>query len=117
MPTLKISGLSIVLLGDFNAKIFQPFWFSAQNLITESEANGVSDLLVAKDIAVFKLPWLAVEVNPGRFSVSTLQDSHFEAVRDLAVGTFKLLRHTPVTQLGINFQKHFLFEDEKLWNE
>ena len=31
----EIKAFSIVLLGDFNPKIFQPAWFSAQGLIRE----------------------------------------------------------------------------------
>src|SRR5437773_8559920 len=109
MPTLKISGLSFVLIGDFNPKIFQPLWFSAEKLISESEANGASDLLITEEIAGFKLPWVTLRVEPQRFILVTVQDSHAEAVRDLTIGTFKLLRHTPIRQLGINIERHYLF--------
>jgi hypothetical protein len=35
----EIQGISIVLLVDFNPKIFQPAWFAAQNLIRQQEAD------------------------------------------------------------------------------
>jgi hypothetical protein len=37
--TPEIQGMSIVLVGGFNPKIFHPAWFAAQKLIREKEAE------------------------------------------------------------------------------
>jgi hypothetical protein len=117
MPTLKQSGLNIVAVGDFNTKIFQPAWFSGQKLISETETNGADQVLVSEQLSTFKLPWVMVRVIPHQFVAATTHDSQFEAVRDLVVGTFKLLLHTPVRQLGINLERHYLCENEDRWNQ
>ena len=116
MPTLKQNGLSIVLVGDFNAKIFHPAWFVTEKLISETEGTGAADLIITEQMATFKLPWLWVQVTPQQFVAVTVQDSHFEAVRDLVLGTFRLLRHTPISKLGINLERHYLCEDVNRWN-
>ena len=116
MPTLKQNGLSIVAVGDFNSKIFHPSWFVAENLISGTEAKDPTDLFIAEQLATFKLPWVTVRVVPQQFAVETTQDSHSEPLRDLVVGTFRLLRHTPVRQLGINVDQHYFCEDLDRWN-
>jgi hypothetical protein len=116
MPTLKQNGLSIVAVGDFNSKIFQPSWFVAEHLISETEAKEPTELFIEAHLSTFKLPWVAVRVTPQQFIVQTTQDSHSEALRDLVLGTFRLLSHTPITQLGINVDQHYLCEDMEHWN-
>jgi hypothetical protein len=116
MPTLVQNGLSIVAVGDFNTRIFQPAWFSSQKLISEMEANAPTELFVSDQLATFRLPWLLLRVIPKEFVALTVQDSHFEPLRDLVIGTFRLLRHTPITQLGINVEQHYLFENVEEWN-
>src|SRR5258708_3380121 len=116
MPTLKQNGLRIVAVGDFNSKIFHPSWFVAENLISGTEAKDPTDLFIAEQLATFKLPWVTVRVVPQQFAVETTQDSHSEPLRDLVVGTFRLLRHTPVRQLGINVDQHYFCEDLDRWN-
>ena len=116
MPTLKQNGLSIVLVGDFNTRIFQPSWFVAQKLIAENEGREASDLFITEQIATFRLPWFWIQVTTQQFMIVTVQDSHFEALRDLVVGSFRLLRHTPIRQLGINIEQHYLCETVERWN-
>jgi hypothetical protein len=116
MPTIEIKGLSVVFVGTFNAKIFQPAWLSAEKLLPDSEAKAASNLLVSEEVTRFELPWLYFYVTPSQFAISSTQESHFEMLRDLAVGMFRLLRHTPIKQLGINFDRHYRFEDESKWN-
>src|SRR3990172_4428140 len=78
----KIQGLSIVLIGDFNPKIFQPAWFGMERLIVE-----------------------------------TAQEPYYEVMRDLVLGTFKILRHTPIKMMGINHTRHFLMDSEEEWHK
>lgn len=120
MPTLKINVLHFTLIGDFNPIIFQPAWFSAEKLISEAEAMEAAkatDTVVASQITNFKIPWAAFNISREAFNASTAQESHFEPLRDLVAGTFKLLKHTPVRKMGINIEQHYLYENMDEWND
>jgi hypothetical protein len=111
----EIKGFSIVLLGDFNPKIFQPAWFSSQSLIREKEYETADIRVVHNEIVDFGLGWCQVQVTRDRFVAQSDQEP-YEAVRDLVLGAFKLLSHTPVTKMGINTEAHFRVESEKAWH-
>jgi hypothetical protein len=113
----EISGTSIVLVGDFNPKIFHPIWFSSEGLIKKNEAAEANITTVHPEICVFQLDWLHLEVTRNRFVVQTSQEPYFEILRDLAYGTFELLHHTPLKQLGINYNAHYRIKSEKEWHE
>ncbi len=113
----EISGISIVLIGDFNPKIFQPIWFSSEGLIKKNEAEEAKIVTVHPEICVFQLEWLQLEVTRNRFVVQTSQEPYFEILRDLAYGTFELLHHTPLKQLGINYNAQYRVKSEKEWHE
>lgn len=115
MPKLCINAIQIVLNGDFNPAIFQPAWFASQKLISDAEA-AAPDIRLHPDIATFNLPWLNLRVIQHQIVASTTKESHFPALRDLVLGTFRLLSHTPVRQMGINIEKHYQFESVEQWN-
>jgi hypothetical protein len=100
-------GHHIVLLGDFNPKIFQPAWFAAQELIGKAEAENADIEIVHPEVVIFRLNWLRLEVTRERFSAGTIQDSFEEVTRDLVLGTFRILSHTPIKKIGINTEAHF----------
>ena len=106
-PILKIKGLSVVLVGSFNPAIFHPSWFSANKLIGQQEADNARIEIVHPDAAIFTTDWLTVSVDRQRFQVATIQETHFELLRDLVLGTFELLCYTPLLQMGINRTFHF----------
>lgn len=111
-----VQGTSIVLLGDFSPKIFHPIWFAQAELIGKSEAENAEIEVVHADLASFSLDWLKVQVIQNRFALTTTQESHFEPLRDLAVGTFKLLSHTPIRAMGINRDMHFPMQSVEEWH-
>jgi len=111
-----IQGISIVLVGDFNPKIFQPAWFSAENLIRVTEAEAADIKIINPEIVIFKLDWLEVQVTRDRCSFITTQDAYYEVVRDLCLGTFKLLKHTPIQKMGINMDLHFKMRSIEEWH-
>jgi hypothetical protein len=113
----EIQGMTVVLLGDFNPKIFQPAWFGGQGLIRQTEADEADVKIVHPDVVEFSLDWLVVQVTRERFSADTQQDAFFEAMRDLVLGTFDLLSHTPLTRMGINMAMHYRMESEDAWHE
>jgi hypothetical protein len=110
--SLHTEGLSIVFLGFFNPKIFQPAWFAHQGLIREQEAEGAKLEIVHQEAVIFKTEWFHFEVFQERAMFLTTQSQFFEPLRDLALGTFRILQHTPLTKMGINREMHFSCTEE-----
>lgn len=109
-------GHSIVLLGNFNPKIFHPSWFGAQQLIGKQEEEGANVEIVHSDVAIFSLDWLRLEVFRDRFKAETTKEPYIEALLDFVVGTFTLLKHTPLTMMGINIEMHFRIASTEIWH-
>lgn len=107
---------SIVLVGNFNPTIFQPAWFAAEGLIRKQEAEEANLTIGHPDVMIFSLDWLRIEVTRGRFIVATAMEPYDEIIRDLVLGTFKLLSHTPIRMMGINRQMHFEMSSEEQWH-
>ena len=104
---------SVVLKGDFNPKIFQPAWFAMNNLIRPSEVDDPKDTkirIIHPSVADFGLAWCNVLVTRDTFSVMSIQEIAFEPIRDLVIGTFQVLHHTPITKVGINHDRHYKFK-------
>ena len=100
---LKIETLSLVLLGDFNPVIFQPFWLANKNLIREDEAKNAKIDVIHNEIVRYEIAdWLKVEVNKSRCEFKTTKSPYFEPLKDLAIGIFSILKETPIKSLGIN---------------
>jgi len=116
IPQPKIKGHSIVLIGNFNPKIFQPSWFGSQGLLQKQEAEEAEVEIIHSDVAIFRLEWLRMEVTRERFLVETLQEAYDLTLRDLVLGTFSLLRFTPIKKMGINRDTHFQVDSEEKWH-
>lgn len=114
IPELQITA--IVLVGDFNPAIFSPTWFNNQGLIRKGEAETAETQILHPDVSSFNLEWLRCQVTRTQFVIETQQESHDDALRDLAVGTFTLLRHTPIKAMGINTQTHFKIDSVDQWH-
>lgn len=112
----EVQGVSVVLLGDFNPKIFQPAWFAAEGLIRKQEAEEAKIGIIHPEVVSFELEWLQLQVMRERFAVSTTQEPYYEISRDLVLGTFNLLRHTPLHKMGINTDMHFRMRSEETWH-
>ena len=52
-PQLKINRHSIVLIGNFNPKIFQPAWFGSEGLIQKKEAEQSTIEIIHPDVVIF----------------------------------------------------------------
>ncbi|MGA1826418.1 MAG: hypothetical protein ACMUIP_17325 [bacterium] len=112
----EIKNLNIVFLGDFNPKIFQPAWFAAENLIRKHESEDAKIEIIHPEIVIITFDWGRLEVTRERFVLSTKQDPYYEVLRDLVIGTFKLLRHTPIKMVGINAEMHFRMRSTEEWH-
>ena len=103
----EISGVGIVVRGDFNPAIFTPAWFALHGLLPKSVADN-ADLKVAhKQVTAFDADWLRLQVTVDSFSADTSQAPRVR-VRDLVVRVFKEhLIHTPLRAFGVNHYVHF----------
>ena len=116
MRQIKDKHLSIVLRGDFNPKIFQPYWFCMNELLGKKETEAANVQLIHEDVLHFSLDWLDIQVLRDRFTVRLLQNGYEEALRDLVLGTFKLLNHTPSRVMGVNKGVHFMVDSLDEWH-
>lgn len=112
-----IESHSIVLRGDFNPKIFQPAWFSNEGLIKKSEEQSSKIEIIHQEIVSFKSDWLHLQVKRDSFSATTTQVPYYEPLRDLIFGTFKILIHTPLIQMGLNYEVHYEIDTREKWNK
>ncbi len=117
MKNPELQGINIVLVGNFNPSIFQPVWFASEDLIRRGEADAAKIEIIHPDLAIFDIEGYRIEVNQIRFSISTTQAPYFEVIRDLTLGTFRSLKHTPISMMGINFLAHFKIDSEEKWHE
>jgi hypothetical protein len=115
-PKLEDDIASIVLLGSFNPAIFQPAWFAAKGLIREAEATAATIEMIHPEVTAFRVGWLTLNVTRERFVSMSSDAAQHVALRDLVLGTFQLLEHTPTSRLGMNRSMHFLLHDEGKWH-
>lgn len=107
----EISGVNVVLLGDFNPAIFTPAWFALHGLLPESIADSAELHVAHQQVTEFVADWLRLQVAVESFFVETLQAPHIR-LRDLVVRIFKEhLYHTPIRAFGINRNIHFRVQD------
>lgn len=112
----EIHAHSIVLVGDFNPKIFQPAWFALHELIGENEAENADIQIVHPDVVIFKLDGITIQVTREKFHINTTNEALQKSVRDLVIGTFKILMHTPIKMIGINNEIHYGIHSNEQWN-
>lgn len=105
---------SIVVVGNMNPRIFHPIWFAKEELLPASEAENARIEVIHPDVAVFSTPWLNIQVTRQQFIANTSMQAYFEPLRDLVIGVFELLGHTPAVALGVNFEMHMPLREEKL---
>lgn len=108
--------ISIVMIGDFNPKIFQPSWFALQELIRESEAEAAPVEIIHSDFTSFSTDWFSLQVTRERLSLATKSVAYKTHLRDLANGTFQNLSHTPIIQMGINVNTVLRFRSLQDWD-
>jgi hypothetical protein len=116
-PELKIQGQDIVLRGNFSPIMFHPLWLSQHGLLSEKEAAAADIKILHPSGTYIIADWLVLEVTDDRFHVATVQESYYEALRDLTVGIIQILGDFVIISMGINFTFHFGQYEEKIWNE
>jgi hypothetical protein len=116
LPKLEINAHSIVLIGSFNPGIFHPQWFARQNLLPDGEAESSNLQVVHPQASQFETERFAIQVTLDRFQAMTKPNTPGDVLRDLVLGTFSILEHTPVNALGMNRQMHFSMGSEEAWH-
>lgn len=115
-PGLFLQAISIVLRGSFNPTIFHPTWFVHEGLIRPDEGKEAETEIVHQQVSSISAKWFRLQVTKDRFNASTTHEHQFDALRDLVVGTFRILHHTPVTAMGINYEVHYKMPSEEAWH-
>jgi hypothetical protein len=117
-PNLKYEHVGVVFLGSFNPQIFQPAWLAAEKLIRKEEADAAKVQVIHPEVTAFSLEWATLQVTHERFKLETTTEQRFspELIRDLTLGIFRLLSHTPIKQIGLNRVFHFQVESEDVWH-
>lgn len=105
----KLENASIVLIGSFNPRIFQPAWFAHNGMIGTKEAEQPANLIQFREqMTVFRIEMFELNVGSDRFVITSLNDHPAEHIRDLVISCFgEYLPHTPITAIGINRSIHF----------
>jgi hypothetical protein len=109
-------SVSVVLVGSFNPRIFHPAWFAAENLIAKADADTAEVALMHPAAAAISLGPFELRVFSERFVATSAEALHYLPLRDLIVGTFTILRHTPVRAVGINREMHFRVNGDVSWS-
>jgi hypothetical protein len=113
-PEMSVGEVTVVLIGDFNPKIFHPMWFAYHGILREAEAKEAGIEVIHADVSSFSTEWLTVQVLRDRFTASIKAEVYRSHLGDLVRNVFSQLSHSPVEQLGINttFCLHFRSEDD-----
>jgi len=104
-PELEVH--SVVALGEFNPMIFHPSWFSQNELLPPEETDEAESPIVTREISTFTVSDIHVQVEQGRFGLTTKNSAKTPLLRDLAIGCFTLLEHTPLNAMGLNLDYDF----------
>jgi hypothetical protein len=116
-PPLPSEDLtSVVLVGSFNPRIFQPSWFVRHELLPPLDEEESQVDLINNDFCAFQTSMYRIEVASTRFAAHGIAPPVVEALRDLVQGTFRILRHTPITKIGINTSVHFQLPTDKAYD-
>ncbi len=58
-----------------------------------------------------------MEISQERFVIRTMYETHIDAMRDIVIGSFRLLRYTPIKFMGINKLVHIMMDSDESWND
>jgi len=114
---LTVQETSIVLVGSFNPAIFHPEWLLRNKLISEDDIKDQEVEIVHNDISRFSLAWIAIQVERDRFVGRTNDPSQIIPLKDLVVSIFKILEHTPITKMGMNYMVSYKMANEGDWHK
>lgn len=118
MSELKDFSASTIVVGSLNPLIFSPDWLLSAKAIgpTESAAakeNGIE--VLAPNITSISFGSMKLIVEQSRF-VLTVSDEPLVRAKDFPATCFRLLSHTPVVAMGLNFNATLKTNDNEKWH-
>ncbi|SHE36079.1 hypothetical protein SAMN05444339_101151 [Loktanella atrilutea] len=104
----EISGVSIVLIGNFNPAIFHPSWLMANGIEPEVDTDRIDLEVCHKDVSRFSIDGTHYFVDQDRFQIQT-SSAPWVQILDKTTNLFRgLLPHTPLKAVGLNRDAHFV---------
>lgn len=73
--------------------------------------------IVHSEVVSFKTGAISIEVSRDGFQSQTDDATAFETLRDLVIGTFSRLAHTPIAAFGLNRSTHHTMPSREAWDE
>ncbi|AUW59425.1 hypothetical protein C1T17_16355 [Sphingobium sp. SCG-1] len=109
---------STVIVGRLNPLIFSPEWLQSNNVIgpqegSEAREHGIE--VMAPNIAAISIGSIKLIVEEARFSLH-VSDEPLVRAKDFAAGCFRLLAHTPVFAVGLNFNATLQGTEIERWH-
>ncbi|MXW42844.1 MAG: hypothetical protein F4138_00545 [Acidimicrobiia bacterium] len=86
-------------------------------MIRQEEVDAAKIEIIHPEVAAFQLDWLLLQVTRNRLGFHSNRESHYEAARDLLIGTLDLLRHMPTRALGVNHNLVLEYETQGHCNQ
>jgi hypothetical protein len=109
--------VQVVLVGHMNPAIFHPTWFAAQDIFSHPEAEHAEIQVIHPQHTAFSTDRFRIQVQVDRFTAEAVDPKNHEPLRDVVLGTFNALHHTPIRLMGLNLNSHFQMRDRAALNE
>ena len=118
MPSIVVEKkiIAVVLTGEFNPAIFHPAWLAQNELVAPEEAETVNEVICTNEVSTFVLDGVHMQVERQRFGLTTEDESKAVWLRDLTVGIFSILEHTPLKAIGFNQDIRYALDSEEMWH-
>jgi hypothetical protein len=100
-------GLALTAEGTLNPGIIHPQWFARHDLLHWKEADDATVEISADDYTLFRTRDFTTEVSRRSLTIATYNQAFEPQLRDLFIGTFRLLVHTPLRELSVSRFTHW----------
>lgn len=111
MDYVEEQGISIVANGAFNPAIFNPSWLCRHELISAGEEEASTIEIIHPEISQFTVPGIKFDIQTERAALNGLAEPFIRAVEMFSQIFERLLPHTPIDNVGVNYWVHFTAKD------
>lgn len=101
------AGIQIEVRGSFNPEILTPSWFENEGLLSAVDTETLKSVHLEPADIYIEGSDFAIEINREQFRLLTASEAKQNTYRDLVIGIFYLLRHTPLEDLRVTRYEHF----------